>query len=66
MCSKSVKTPEPAPYIPAVQETDAGVTASRDSERRRRASATGRKSTMLTGGQGSRGMSGGGKTLLGQ
>lgn len=66
MCSKSVKTPEPAPYIPAVQETDAGVTASRDNERRRRAGATGRKSTMLTGGQGASGASRVGKTLLGQ
>lgn len=65
MCSKSVSTPEPAPYIPAVVETDAGVTESRDNDRRRRAAANGRKSTLLTGGTGSSGRTTG-KTLLGQ
>lgn len=65
MCGSSVKTPEPTPYIPSVTETDSGVTAARDAERKRKAAATGRKSTMLTGGTGSTGTTTG-KTLLGQ
>lgn len=65
MSKPKVKTVEES-YVPIVEETDPGVTASRDNEKRRRASAGGRKSTMLTGGTGSAGTTGGGKTLLGQ
>lgn len=67
MCFSKPKVPEvDTPYVPPAEETSAGVAESRDNEKRRRASASGRKSTMLTGGTGSAGTSGGGKTLLGQ
>ncbi len=67
MCFSKPKVQEvETPYVPVVEETDSGVTAARDNEKRRRASASGRKSTMLTGGTGSAGASSGGKTLLGQ
>ena len=66
MCFSKPKVQEVDTYVPAVEETDSGVTAARDNEKRRRASACGRKSTMLTGGTGSSGSASSGKTLLGQ
>lgn len=65
MCFSTPKMP--ASTEPTVQEQDAAVSAARDSERRRIASAAGRNSTMLTGGAGvTTPATTGAKTLLGQ
>lgn len=60
-----IKTPSPVQAAP--QEQDEAVVGSRDEELRRRHAAAGRKSTLLTGAQGTtNAASTSGKTLLGQ
>ncbi|WGL96477.1 hypothetical protein QE177_09025 [Arsenophonus sp. aPb] len=62
-----VEVPTPPPIQAAPQEQDAIVTNSREEELRRRRAAAGRKSTILTGSQGTTGTAlTSGKTLLGQ
>lgn len=65
MCFSKPKMP--ASPEPKVQEQDAAVSAARDNERRRIAAASGRNSTMLTGGAGiTSPATTSAKTLLGQ
>tara|TARA_R110000787_G_scaffold34160_1_gene88806 strand:- start:1144 stop:1365 length:222 start_codon:yes stop_codon:yes gene_type:complete len=44
--------PLPAPTPPPPQKSDSDIRSSRDNERKRRLAAAGRKSTILTSGQG--------------
>lgn len=66
MCFSGPSLPAPQAPPPVATEQDAAVQASLDAERRRRALAAGRQSTILTGPQGVLAPpSGTAKTLLG-
>lgn len=65
MCSSTPKAPDPAPVAPPPTQVDADVQGARTREKDRQRAATGRSSTILTGGQGAMGSANTGKTILG-